>query len=433
MSVSGVEVIVQGGASADVVLAGQSSANASLPGIAGPAGVTGPTGPAGGPAGPAGPSGPTGPGVSGADGPTGPAGFEPTEINSYLFTGNSSHTEFFIDNPISGTTHVVVSVGGLILNPTEDYSIHEISGVKMVSAPESNEEIEIRHFKGMAVAAGATGPAGPAGAAGPAGDIGPIGPAGYVKEYNVTYSGDKYYFDGVLGPVITGIRSFSYKFNQSDSSNLTHKLRISTTSGGIYYGGVQYTSGWNEVGTPGLSGSYAEFSVPEDAPEALYFYDHNNANVGGSGYISGATLAVTLGPTGPTGPAGAGPTGPAGSAGPAGATGPVSSFVVGNSFTGASFTPDFTTTGIHDFTYTGSAGLASPVGLGAGEQGIIVLRQASGGANTISINSDYKFTNGDNIPHGHLSNDIDVIRVTNISGAGITNPFILAEMLEDVR
>ena len=213
MSVSGVEVIVQGGASADAVVAGQSSASPSLVGIAGAAGPAGPTGPAGGPAGPSGPAGPTGPGVSGADGPTGPAGFEPTEINSYLFTGNGSHTEFFINNPISGTTHVVVSVGGLILNPTEDYSIHETSGDKMVSAPEANEEIEVRHFKGMAIAAGATGPAGPAGAAGPAGDLGPIGPAGYVKEYNVTYSGDKYYFDSVLGPVITGIRSFSYKFN----------------------------------------------------------------------------------------------------------------------------------------------------------------------------------------------------------------------------
>ena len=47
--------------------------------------------------------------------------------------------------------------------------------------------------------------------------------------------------------------------------------------------------------------------------------------------------------------------------------------------------------------------------------------------------SDYKFIDGNSTPHGHNAGDIDVIKVTNVSGAGITTPFYLAEMLEDVR
>jgi hypothetical protein len=167
--------------------------------------------------------------------------------------------------------------------------------------------------------------------------------------------------------------------------------------------------------------------------------------MGGSGRITGATLALNYktgptGPAGPSGPAGAatGPSGPIGGTGPVGVAGPSGpagnpNLVVGSSFTGSSFTPNFSSTTLHDYTYTGSAGLSAPTNMSAGQQGLIVLRQAPGGGHSLSIESDYKFIDGNSTPHGHNAGDIDVIKVTNVSGAGITTPFYLAEMLEDVR
>ena len=112
MAVSGVEVIVKGQTTTDVVVAGPASADASLKGIAGPAGPTGPTGPHGGPPGPSGPIGPTGPTMQGLTGPPGPSGFNPTDIYSYRYTGNDTTDTFFVEHPISGVNYVVASVAG---------------------------------------------------------------------------------------------------------------------------------------------------------------------------------------------------------------------------------------------------------------------------------------------------------------------------------
>ena len=144
MAVSGVEVIVKGQTTTDVVVAGPASADASLKGIAGPGGPTGPTGPHGGPPGPSGPMGPTGPTMLGLTGPPGPSGFNPTDKYSYRYTGKDTTDTFFVEHPISGVNYVVASVGGLILNPVEDYSVTSTSGIQMVSAPADGEEIEIR-------------------------------------------------------------------------------------------------------------------------------------------------------------------------------------------------------------------------------------------------------------------------------------------------
>jgi hypothetical protein len=333
-----------------------------------------------------------------------------------------------MEHACSGVNYVVASVGGLVLNPDDDYTITNDSGVLLTAKPEAGEEVEIRHFRGLSVVVGAQGRTGPTGPI-TAGPTGPAGPEGYSRLYTVTVAGGKYAFNTVGEPLLTGIRGFTYRFNQEDSSNLTHRLRLSTTSGGIHQAGAQYpasagtgcpTCDWKEYGTPGTSGAYAELSVPDSMPDVLYFYCNNHSAMGGSGRITGATLALNY-KTGPTGPAG--PSGPAGNP----------NLVVGSSFTGSSFTPNFSSTTLHDYTYTGSAGLSAPTNMSAGQQGLIVLRQAPGGGHSLSIESDYKFIDGNSTPHGHNARDIDVIKVTNVSGAGITTPFYLAEMLEDVR
>ena len=699
MAVSGVEVIVQGGASASAVVAGQVSANASLPGIAGPAG---PTGPAGGPIGPTGPLGPTGPRGTGI-GPTGPqgaTGYQPSEIYSYRFTGNGSTSTYYMEHACSGTEYTVVSVGGLIQNPVEDYSITGQSGISLVNAPQQGEEIEVRHFRGLTIIAGAigpTGPVGPAGSAGGLGVTGPMGPVGYSRTFAITVAAGKLRIDGVADAVITGVKGFSYKFDLSDASNAAHNFRLSTTQDGTHLGGVQWTSGWTESGTPGITaGAYAQFVVPENTPNTLYYYCGNHDNMGGNGRIdfrtlgevgptgpqgvtgpagiqgpfgatgpsgaqgpaggptgpsgasvtgpagaagaagatgpSGATgpaggsldycnlnkssatedinvtyasrvsigfdntvskssifshststnnqkitvssdgfyqINVTVGydntgsnrasprasifkngseitqtrcssysrgssygdektlqinttlqlstndyievfawmddadgtssvntitseteivitrisqaaaaagpqgPTGPQGPAGeasvTGPTGPigitgpsgaivtgpagaSGVTGPAGATGPAggptgptgpagpagggggggSSIVVGNTYTGQVYTPNFATTGIHDFVYSGTAVLNAPTNFSGGAEGIVVLRQYGAGNNNLSFSPTYKFTDGYSDVYTH-SGAIDAIRIRYVSGAGITNPIYLTEMLNDFR
>ena len=339
MAVSGVEVIVQGGASASAVVAGQVSANASLPGIAGPAG---PTGPAGGPIGPTGPLGPTGPRGTGI-GPTGPqgaTGYQPSEIYSYRFTGNGSTSTYYMEHACSGTEYTVVSVGGLIQNPVEDYSITGQSGISLVNAPQQGEEIEVRHFRGLTIIAGAigpTGPVGPAGSAGGLGATGPMGPVGYSRTFAITVASNKLRIDGVADAVITGVKGFSYKFDLSDASNAAHNFRLSTTQDGTHLGGVQWTSGWTESGAPGITaGAYAQFVVPENTPNTLYYYCGNHDNMGGNGRIDFRVLGE-VGPTGPqgvTGPAGiqgpSGVTGPSGAQGPAGGpTGPSGASVTG--------------------------------------------------------------------------------------------------------
>lgn len=107
-----------------------------------------------------------------------------------------------------------------------------------------------------------------------------------TKTYVVTVSsesdGNKYRLDGVLYPNLTFIKGSTYKFIQEDSTNLTHPIRFSTTQHGIHGGGVEYTSGVTHVGTPGQSGAYTEFVVPQDAPN-LYYYCHNHNGMAGTG------------------------------------------------------------------------------------------------------------------------------------------------------
>lgn len=68
-----------------------------------------------------------------------------------------------------------------------------------------------------------------------------------ILEYKVTVSGGKYYIEQELTPKLYVIRGQTYRFNQSDSTNATHNLRVSQTSDGTHGGGTQYTDGWSEV------------------------------------------------------------------------------------------------------------------------------------------------------------------------------------------
>ena len=141
----------------------------------------------------------------------------------------------------------------------------------------------------------------------------------------VNSGGNKYALDGTVQQVATIIKSGTFRFDQSDSSNSGHPLRFATAADAA--GSSQYTTGVTAVGTPGSSGAYTQIVVEQDTP-ALYYYCTNHSGMGAAVLIGGGATGPTgaAGPTGPTG--GTGPAGPSGSqgiqgpAGPQGAQGP---------------------------------------------------------------------------------------------------------------
>jgi hypothetical protein len=102
--------------------------------------------------------------------------------------------------------------------------------------------------------------------------------------YTVTvanYLGANYfYIDGSRAATLNFTEGQTYKFDQADSSNSNHPLRLSTTSNGTHGGGSEYTTGVTTSGTPGSSGAYTQIEVAVGAP-TLYYYCTNHSGMGG--------------------------------------------------------------------------------------------------------------------------------------------------------
>ena len=80
-------------------------------------------------------------------------------------------------------------------------------------------------------------------------------------------SGSEYYLNGSKGSTINVSNGATYRFDQSDSSNSGHPLRISTSQEGS-----QYTMNVTIYGTPGNSGAYTEIEITVETPSTLYIY-----------------------------------------------------------------------------------------------------------------------------------------------------------------
>ena len=105
-----------------------------------------------------------------------------------------------------------------------------------------------------------------------------------IRTFTVTVSdpgsGNKYFIDGVQQATLELVEGATFRFDQSDSSNSSHPLRLSTTSNGTHSGGSEYTTNVTTNGTPGSSGAYTQIEVASDAP-TLYYYCTNHSNMGG--------------------------------------------------------------------------------------------------------------------------------------------------------
>ena len=97
----------------------------------------------------------------------------------------------------------------------------------------------------------------------------------------VDSGGNKYALDGTVQQLGLLTPSVTYRFDQSDSSNSGHPLRLSTTSNGTHGGGSAFTTGVTAVGTPGSAGAYTQVKLEQDAPDTLYYYCTNHSGMGG--------------------------------------------------------------------------------------------------------------------------------------------------------
>lgn len=129
---------------------------------------------------------------------------------------------------------------------------------------------------------------------------GAVGATDAYLQYSITVanagSGNRYYVDSVLQQQLYLQEGKTYRFDQSNSSNSGHPIRLSTTSNGTHSGGSEYTTGVTTNGTPGSSGAYTQITVASGAP-TLYYYCTNHSNMGGTSYTPASgtiPLAITV-------------------------------------------------------------------------------------------------------------------------------------------
>ncbi len=90
-------------------------------------------------------------------------------------------------------------------------------------------------------------------------------------------SNSAYSVAGPQGRTISLKKGFTYRFDQSDTSNRLHPLRIFETEdrSDIWLSGVDH------VGTPGTPGAFTQITVPETAPDTLWYQCQNHDYMGG--------------------------------------------------------------------------------------------------------------------------------------------------------
>jgi hypothetical protein len=107
-------------------------------------------------------------------------------------------------------------------------------------------------------------------------------------------TGNRYYINGELAPVLYLQEGNTYIFDQSDGTNDTHQLAFSTNPNNDP--AASYTTGVTSTGTPGTSGAKTTIvvaPVKKTGAPVLFYYCTNHAGMGNAAQ----TIAPTSGET----------------------------------------------------------------------------------------------------------------------------------------
>ena len=109
---------------------------------------------------------------------------------------------------------------------------------------------------------------------------------------------NKYFVGGVVSPTLDVSTGITYIFDQSDSTNLGHPLRISQHPDGRHTpDGEEYSNGVNVVawGTPGTATAQTSVYIsPDVANTYLYYYCNNHSGMGGNVWVANTTPYISL-------------------------------------------------------------------------------------------------------------------------------------------
>ena len=108
-------------------------------------------------------------------------------------------------------------------------------------------------------------------------------------------TGNKYSINDNISPNLELQEGKTYRFLQSDGTNATHPLYLSTTANGTFGGGVAFTEGVSRVNSTGSAGAYVQFTVPSGIT-TLYYYCGNHSGMGGTITVSAAASGVYIVP-----------------------------------------------------------------------------------------------------------------------------------------
>ena len=93
-------------------------------------------------------------------------------------------------------------------------------------------------------------------------------------------SGSVYFLNGSQDATINVTTGNKYRFDLSDSSNINHPLRFSTTQNGS-----EFSSNVTTNGVAGNPGAYIEIEITSNTPNQLYIYCINHFGMGGNTVI----------------------------------------------------------------------------------------------------------------------------------------------------
>jgi len=99
-----------------------------------------------------------------------------------------------------------------------------------------------------------------------------------------------FFLNGKPSSRFTLLASETYIFDQSDSSNAMHPLRLSLKPDGIHGGGVEFKGGVTVAGQPGQAGSALTLQLPLGTA-ALHVYCESHSGMGGSSRLFVASNA----------------------------------------------------------------------------------------------------------------------------------------------